>query len=100
MFNKLIKRIKAKRKEKELLEVSILQTDIALHHQDMMKEWSRFEEDKSKALEPFGDMLINLEEYFNKQDKLQASIELARAVGVPEDKILHNHEEGEAFFMS
>ena len=39
--------------------------------------------------------LEDLDEY----DKLQESVELARSVGVPEDKILHNLEEIDKFFQ-
>ena len=31
---------------------------------------------------------------------LKESVKRAREAGVPEDKILHNYEEGEKFFMS
>ena len=36
----------------------------------------------------------------NAEKHLQESIKRAREAGVPEDKIIHTYEEGEAFFMS
>lgn len=36
----------------------------------------------------------------SSEERLNASVELARYVGVPEEDILHSDKEAEAFFMS
>ena len=53
----------------------------------------------SEQLEPYGNYFNSLKEWIDEEDKLAASVQRARDAGVPEERILHNYEEGEKFFM-
>lgn len=48
---------------------------------------------------PIDDFCKKMSEHHEKLDKLEDSIKRAREAGVPEEKIIHNFEEGERFFL-
>lgn len=69
-------------------------------HRKLIDAQIEFQNRVQKTLEPFEEYFNSLENWLKEQDALQDSIIRAREAGVPEDRILHNMEEGEKFFCS
>ena len=59
-----------------------------------------FQDHMKEVSDPFSEYLEGLKEWIDAETRLEKSVELAREAGLPEDKILHNMEEGERFFCS